>query len=302
MPDNIKIISESNASGSVCLKNDDAVKIRLKLTLAKPLEETDVLKIMLASSADTTVEPIYCGLAQTDGTDCIFSKTVDSIGDRADKLDTVNIFCKNVFTEETSPFISVCFSDKKEISKDDYEILPELEKVREQLDLLQNDSAYKAFLSVSENIKSPMERAADALEALYNLRSSPCEEGMHKKCINDVEQTACKYEKVCLGTAEDFQWYRITDSDMPYCASAFEHVLSYPTVNASILTFAHYLLGIRKSSDTVCIAIPVQKNAPNPMSHLDDCTVYIKVADLEYEYCTVCISFEPDGQYFMPIC
>jgi len=52
----------------------------------------------------------------------------------------------------------------------------------------------------------------------------------------------------------------------------------------------------------VCIAIPVARQSPNPIPHVDDCCVYVPAPDAEFEYCTVCISFEEDGQYFTPLC
>lgn len=309
MPENIKIISQENASGSVSLKYGSTLKVRLKLTLSQPLAETDVLKVLLTSSVNRQRQPLYCGIAETDGVDCVFSKSFDEDKDYVG-IDTVEIILKNVFTEETMPFLKVCFNDDIIEEKQDGEneedreeqIDYELEKLRQQLDALQSNSAYKSFIAISEDIKSPVERAADVLNTYRNMRSANKNTGANKLYMNRISETAAKFEKCNCTLPDDFIWYKITDSRADFCASAIDHVISYPETSGCIGRFGYYMLGIKEAEDTVCLAIPTEVNNPNPMANVDDCTVYIKPDSSDFEYCCVCILFAPDGQYFTPIC
>lgn len=302
MSENFKIISCPDVSGSISLKYDQNAKIRLKLTLSKPLDETDVLKVLLSSSESLKESPLYCGLAETEGVHCCFSKTVE-LPTNLQNPDTVEIQRKNVFTEETEPFLKICFKSDVEQSHSvtNQDLLCELDVLKKRLDTLQNNIAYRDFLNVSEDIKSPVERASDILESLHRLRSSSPADGLNEKHMNEIRSFVQKYEKTPLNCAPDFLWYRIPSDTPPCSASAFEHVLKYPDANACIKIFAHYLLGIKKTDNIICIAIPVADKTPNPLSHVDDCTVYITPSGAPAKYCTVCVSLEPDGQYFMPL-
>lgn len=299
MPGNIKIISQENANGSVSLKCIGTIKVRIKLTLAKPLAETDVLKVLLSSSADSQKKPLYCGIAETDGVDCVFSKSLEE-SENYEDIDTVEIILKNVFTEETIPFLRVCFND--EIEEKENCIDDELEKLKQQLDALQSNSAYKAFVSISKDIKSPVERAADVLEAFRNIHSFNKDVGANKLYMHSIRKTAEKFENADSNLPADFLWYKITDLNTDFCASAIDHVISYPDTSGCICRFGYYMLGIKEAEDIVCIAIPTEPGIASPMKNVDDCTVYLKMPSVDFEYCCVCILFAPDGQYFTSIC
>ncbi|MBE7012575.1 MAG: hypothetical protein E7416_00640 [Ruminococcaceae bacterium] len=294
MRENIKIISEKNVGGSVCFTNDGAVSVRLNLTLTEPLAETDVLKVMAVSSVSDAAD-IYCGIAETSGKDCNFTKTAES--DCPEKFDTVKIIKKNVFTEETEDFAVVCFgSDNGEIPLDD-----ELDRIRQQLEFLENDVTYKDYLSLAETIKSPIDRAAEALDTLRKLRMMSSK-GDSKQCISRVEDAIRSGQGIEAFSVPGFEWYRLTGFKLKETATAIDHILSAPGAVATIGSYGHFIAGIKNKDNTVCIAIPVARQSPNPIPHVDDCCVYVPAPDAEFEYCTVCISFEEDGQYFTPLC
>lgn len=315
MSEKSKIICTDTLSGSISIKADNDIRIRLNVTLTDPINETDVLKLLLTSSEHPELLPLNAGTAEMNGNDFRLTKSIENFYPySAEDIDTVQIIRKNVFTEECEQLITVCFAEpKKEPHEEDFKItesdeqkiLPDdidTDEIRRKLNYLQEHPAYKTYLSVSEEMKSPMENAAEALDNLHAVLSRNSEDGINEKYMAVLKRAVERYESADSDMPAEFKWYRITDLAPVINASSFEHILYTPDVIRNVNIWRHYLLGIKTTDNTVCIAIPVDKDAPNPISHADDCTVYIRPRDMEYEYCTVCISFEPDGQYFMPIC
>lgn len=315
MSEKSKIICTDAISGSISIKADDSIRIRLNVTLTEALNETDVIKLVLTSSNHPELSPINAGTAEMNGNDFRLSKTVDSFSPyNADDIDTAEIIRKNVFTQECEPLIKVCFAEpKKEPAEDDFKAIESDEQknfpdnigadeIRRKLSYLQEHPAYKAYLSVSEDLKSPIENAAEALDKFRSTLSGGNEDGINEKYLAEIKKAVGRYESADGNMPPEFKWYRVTDCAPIINASSFEHILYSSDVIRTVSTYGHYLLGIKNSDSTVCIAIPVDKDSNNPISHADDCTVYIRPHGLNYEYCTVCIAFEPDGQYFAPIC
>lgn len=312
MSEKSKIICHDEMSGSISIKAEDGIRLRLNLTLARPLPETDVIKLNLYSSLYPKLPKLNGGTAEMSGSDFRMTKNiVDCAPYSAEDIDTVEIIRKNVFTEESMTLTEICFASPEE-KKPSPEIAiaestedsdsPDLDEIKQKLSYLQENPAYRSYLSLADDLKSPIENAAEALDNLHRTLSYGHEEGANKMHMESIRQTMHKYKRVNLYMPEDFQWYKVNSLSPPARISAFPHILYTPAVIHNFTVYGHYLLGIKNDADIVCIAIPVAEDDPNPMPHVDDCCVYIRPKRLNYEYCTVCVALEPDGQYFMPIC
>lgn len=298
MPENIKIISDVSACGRVELKKGEKAEVRINLTLTEPLEETDVLKIFLSASSYPTLAPIYCGIAETYGTDCCFSRALDTI-DPEGKADTVKIIRKNAFDESVFPFLEVCFCEKESVKK------PQAQS-DDAFDGHDTDSFsynhFNVYAPLCEGIKSPVERAADVLEKFRKSKRGNTEKSEPEFYMKLICERAGEFETVNACSLAGFKWHKITQPDTSFHLSAFEHILSHPAVLYCIRSFGHYLLGIKERENTICIAIPTAKDAPNPIGHVSDCTVYFRMPDADCEYCCVCVLLTQEGQYFTRIC
>lgn len=282
-------ISTKDISGSIALTRDNTIFLDIELT--EPLADTDVIKLYLNISG---YPPLNCGTAEMRGGRFQLTKILDNTD-----IDSAHIVRKNVFTEQVFTLADVSFAQPCKDTEDTDEVF-DMDEIRQKLSYLQDHPAYKAYLSVADDIKSPVEAAAEALDKLQEVLSRFNEEDDCKRYMNKISNTSKKYQAV-YDMPPEFQWHRITDIDAFDDISSFEHILNTPCAINTIKTYGYYLLGFNFDKNIACIAVPVAKDAPNPISHVDDCTVYIHATD-DLEYCTVCVAFEADGQYFMPIC
>lgn len=288
MPEKFKIISSPLASGSAYLKHGNTTKIRLNLKLEESLAETDVLKVILKN--EDTENSVYCGIAETRGRDLSFLKDVE----KSDFIpDTVEIIRKNVFTEETSPYLKISF-------KEDVGVSSEIDDLKKRLDTLNESDAYREFLNLAENLKSPVQRAEEILKSLHDMRASSPHDKLNEKCMAQIRDFAKNHPKTQIDAVEDFVWYKVPAGNLPCVASSFEHILTFPDASACVKVFGYYVLGIKNCDNIVSVAIPMGENTPHPLSHLDDCASFIKSTEGDL-YCCVGISFEPDGQYFISV-
>ncbi len=316
-----KIICTDTLSGSISVKIEESIRLRLNLTLTEPLAETDVIKVKLLSVSCPDFPSVNCGTAEMQGSSFRLTRTLN-IPHGAECIDTAEIIRKNVFTEESVVLLELSLAEPtpepeeliqdKPIQEEPVPVIavdvepaeepPSMEEVRRKLSYLQDNEAYRAYLSLSADLKSPVENAAEALENLHKVLSRSHGADAYKKCMEDIRCQVRRYEPVDGGMPPEFEWYRIDDPSPVTAAGALEHILYTPGAVRSFGIYGHYLLGIGRSENTVCVAVPVGAHDPNPISCVDDCTVYVRPEGVEHEYCTVCIAFEPDGQYFMPVC
>lgn len=272
------MITLPQCSGDVSLASGDGVRVRLDLNLTEPIENTDVLKVYVSSAC---LPDIYLGIADITGRKCLFEGKADTKDE--DAYDTVTVVKKNAFTELTSPFIKVCFSDE--------------DKATEKLEYLQSHSAYKDYLSVAHTLKSPVERGGEALDAFRISRQ--CIHGEREKCIKRMKDILSTLPKADFSLADGFEWHRADIFLLYDISTATEHILSSPYVSASVSRYGHIIAGLNRDTDTLCIAIPEDSPRFNPIPHLSDCTVFIKPPRSDLYYCTVGVMFAPDGQYFV---
>ncbi len=284
-------ISQNGVSASISINIDDVVEVDMHLSLDFPLPETDVIKLNLISST-TSDTVINCGTAEMINNTFRLSKTINT----TEQFDTAEIVRKNVFTEEVITLACVCFAEESPDKNND------ISEIENKLLYLEQNPAYISYLSVAEEFKSPIENAADALENLRHTLSGGDMPDTPKNIMADISSAMNKYETVTHDMPIEFIWHRVTSIEPPADITCFNHIIYTPDVLTCFARHGHYLLGIKKDADVICFAIPTENNAPNPISHIDDCTVYIRPDGLKFEYCTICVSLEPDGQYFMPIC
>ncbi len=284
-------ISQNGISGSISLNCDDDIFIDMCITADSPLPETDVIKLSLFSSASPDTA-INCGTAETDGNTFRLKKAINS----REELNTAEIVRKNVYTEEVIPLVRINLCEQEAEENDD------LSNIKNKLSFLENNPAYISYLEIADKLKSPMENAAAALENLRFTLSSANAPDTHKNIMECIRNAMGKYEIITHNMPFEFVWYRVTSIDPPADISCFNHIIYTPDVLSCFARYGHYLLGIKKDDNVLCFAIPIEHKAPNPIKHIDDCTVYIRPDGLKFEYCTVCVALEPDGQYFMPIC
>ncbi|MBQ6998750.1 MAG: hypothetical protein IJN62_03075 [Clostridia bacterium] len=284
-------ISQNGVSGNISINIDDVIEVDMQLALDFPLPETDVIKLNLISS--TTPDTIInCGTAEMTDNTFHLNKVINT----SEQFDTAEIVHKNVFTEEVISLARVCFAEEVPDNTDD------ISEIKNKLLYLEQNPAYISYLSVAEELKSPIENAMDALENLHRTLSKGNMPDTQKNIMAGIRSAMSKYETVTHNMPIEFIWHRVTSIEPPADITCFNHIIYTPDVLTCFARYGHYLLGIKKGDDVICFAIPTEHNAPNPISHIDDCAVYIRPDGLKFEYCTVCVSLEPDGQYFMPIC
>lgn len=285
-----KIISANGFSGNISLSKENGIHIKLHLTAENPIQSTDVIKLNLTSSHHK-LPPFNCGTAEGNGKDFRLTKNIDIPYPYSnEEIDTAEIILKNVFTEDCEVIARISFAE-------DY---PDMDAIREKLSLLQGNEAYKAYLDMEE-LPSPIDTAEETLEGLYEILSPANYDGANNVYMDYIREFAESNEKIDLNI-DGYSWHRCLSSAPPVNASSVEHIFSTPDIVKSIKRYGYWILGIKYDDNTICIAIPTDKDAPNPIPHIDDCTVYLPSGNENTEYCTVCISFEPDGQYFMGIC
>lgn len=291
MAEKIIAISQNGASGNITINDDDGIEIDMQLSLDAPLPETDVIKLnlILSNNSDTVIN---CGTAEMISDTFCLSKTINT----SEKIDIVEIIRKNVFTEEVVPIARICFEQETQEQNDD------LSEIQNKLSYLEQNPAYMSYLSIADELKSPIENAAEALDNLRFTLSGAHAPDAAKQNMEFIRKAMSAYEIITHNMPAEFTWYRVTSIDPPADISCFNHIIYTADVLACFARYGHYLLGIKHNADIICFAIPTKNNAPNPIRHIDDCTVYIRPDGLKFEYCTVCVSLEPDGQYFMPIC
>lgn len=291
---NFEII-QNGISGNISVNNDNGISVDMNIRLDEPLPDTDVIKLNLISSTCPN-SPINCGTAQMDGNVFRLIKTF-SIFQNVDKAEIIR---KNAYTENSTVLATVCFTEQPKVDNIEYEI--QLDEVQSKLLYLEQNPAYKSYLLEADELKSPLENAADALENLRLTLSAGNIDNAPEKIMNTIRESANEYEPVTDGLPFEFVWYKITSLKPIAEVSSFYHIINTDSVIDCFLKYGHYLLGIKKDDDVICFAIPADIGAPTPISHIDDCTVYVRPPDSPFEYCTVCVSFEPDGQYFTMIC
>ncbi len=291
MAEKIFEISQNGISGSISLNYADGIFIDMNITADSPLPETDVLKLTLLSS-DSPDTATNCGTAETDGNTFRLSKTINT----TEEFDTAEIVRKNVYTEEVIPLVHIHLREQEVEENDD------LSDIKNKLSFLEQNPAYMSYLEVADELKSPIENAIDALHNLRFTLSSANAPDTHKNIMKCIRNAMDKYETITHNMPFEFVWYRVTSIEPPVDISCFNHIIYTPDVLSCFARYGHYLLGIKKDDNILCFAIPIENKAPNPIKHIDDCTVYIRPDGLKFEYCTVCVALEPDGQYFMPIC
>ncbi len=343
-------------SGTVHLETHTGVlKLRVSLTLAAPLPESDVLKLFLLSSKNQAAQPFRAGLLEITNS----SGTLEAEYRKTDffspeDYDSIALIEKNAFTEavflKAAAFVGdswdvgAPFGDPQkqlepEIAEEPHpepvqqplvseqEALPDtqeipvnlpleehepkqnnpdpsqqLAEVHRLLEELHRNQAYQAFLTLSEEIQNPVERAVEALEAIKELRKTKStDKDIHIWYQKRLQKQLKAFQTVELPVQTAFTWYRI-DSPTPLVAlSAFEHILFHPMVLRAVSRHRHYLLGAHHSKPLYCLALPVAANEPNPLMHIGDCCVFLHSGLPGLDYSTVCIALEEDGQYFLPL-
>lgn len=213
-------------------------------------------------------------------------------------------------TEKAEPPFPTPVQSEPETEISDSDTVPQTEpadadqlsEIHRLLDELHRNEAYRAFLTLSEEIQDPVERAIDALEAIKELRKTKSkEQDIHLWYRERLHQKLQDFQTVQLPADTGFTWHRI-DYPTPLAAlSSFQHVLFHPQVLQAISRHRHYLLGERQEQAQYCLAIPVAANEPNPLMHMDDCCVFLHSNTPGLDYSTVCIALEADGQYFLPL-
>ena len=343
-------------SGTVRLETHTGVlKLRVSLTLAAPLPESDVLKLYLLSSKNQAAQPFRAGLVEMLGN----SGTLEAEYRKTDvfspeQYDSIALVEKNAFPEamflKAAAFagdswdVGAPFGDPQEqlVKKSAEQPHPEpaqqplvsgqeappdtqeipvdlpladhepeqnnpdpsqqLAEVHRLLEELHRNQAYQAFLTLSEEIQNPVERAVEALEAIKELRKTKSDDkNIHLWYQARLQKKLEGFPTVELPVHTAFTWYRI-DSPAPLVAlSAFEHVLFNPMALRAISRHRHYLLGAHRSKPLYCLALPVAANEPNPLMHIGDCCVFLHSGLPGLDYSTVCVALEEDGQYFLPL-
>lgn len=282
-----KEFKSDSSWGSIRLTCNDGLKTDMHINLKDALANTDVIKVYLSSSANPSADKINGGLAEGKDREYKISKMVDMPkGFSAEDVDTAEVVRKNVFTEESEIISRISFKD-------------EAENLTERLTYLRENPAYKDYLKEAETLNSPVENCAEALENLKQTLSK----------TNTPD--ACSYymEKICA-MADNFPqaneklptifiWHKIDTLAHIFPLSSFRHILSSEGAVHSFQKYYYYLLGINKQENLLCIAIPIDADEPCPVPHVEDCCVYLSGKNCHY--CTVCISLEQDGQYFMAL-
>lgn len=270
--------------GDVSLSAEGGIRVRLDLRLTDDIADTDVLKVYASSPH---LPDIYLGMADVKDRECHFKGQTDTKD--AHLYDTVKVVKKNAFTDLTAPFINVSFAE---------DVAGEA-KASEQLEYLKHNSAYKDYLAVASTLKSPTLRGAEALDAFRGLHKNI--DGEREKCLERIKASLLLARTTDFSVSKGFSWYEVADFALSGVSSATEHILSHPDVSSSLMRYGHFVAGINWDTATLCIAIPVDNPDVNPMPHLSDCTVFIKPPLSDTVYCTVCVMFAPDGQYFAPL-
>ncbi len=288
-----EIIRKINGDGIVGSITVSDGSVHMDMILSAPIASSEVIKLEVIPNEGRFLVPVNCGTAEMTGNS--FSLTSSLNGYKAEDVAEARIIRKNVFTEKIYTIAKVSFGNRAE------EIGENIDEIYKKLTYLQEHPAYKAYMSVSEDMKSPVENAAEALERLQAELKAGSKENGHKACMDRILKGVAGYEFAPLKLPKEYKWYKINNCGEYFGISSFEHILSAPDTRSTVNAFGYYILGVDEKNYRVCIAVPVKADAPNPISHADDCTVYLR-GDKSLEYCTVCIGFEPDGQYFMPIC
>ena len=282
-----KEFKSDSSWGSIRLTCNDGLKTDMHINLKDALSNTDVIKVYLSSSSKPHADKINGGLAEGKNKEYKISKMVDiPKGFSAEDIDTAEIVRKNVFTEETEIISKVSFkSHENDLS--------------ERLTYLRENPAYRDYLKEAESLNSPLENCTEALENLKETLSR----------TNMPNANSYYMEKVCT-VAESFPvtdeklptifvWHKIDTLAQIFPLSSFRHILSAEGTMHSFQKYYYYLLGINKQENSLCIAIPIDADEPCPVPHVEDCCVYLSGKNCHY--CTVCISLEQDGQYFMAL-
>ena len=189
------------------------------------MPETDVLKIYL-STCLKDLPPINAGTAHMNGRDFTLSKTIHLPEDYKNAVSRVEILRKNVFTENAESIITVDFNE--EIKKDSdfpepppITNLPDISEIQEKLTLLTENPAYNAYLSSMNDLKSPVQNAADILENLKESLSIHSKDA-HTKCFEYINEQAKKYKQ--LSFTKGFDWFIIEDAEEDFGLSSIQHI------------------------------------------------------------------------------
>ena len=270
--------------GEIKTELDKKIKVDLTALLKAPLKEGEVIKISLVLKGDDFYE-INCGTAETEKGKCTLSKEVE-LPCKSHEITGAVVICKNVFTDESRVLYQVDFSKE--------------EQMRKKLAFLKENSAYQNFLDEAKHLPTPMENAQIALENLYKTLSKNTFPNAHYVYMEAVRETLKNFPEAKCGLPKDYIWHKVDTLSPIFTMSSFEHVLSCDGVFKSFQKYYHYLVGVHKEKMQTCIAIPIDADDACPILKVEDCCVYLKSDSLYY--CTVCILFEEDGQYFSPIC
>lgn len=283
-------INSEYVIGDMELSYDGNLKIYVYASILKPLERTDVIKIHLCSGTNPDIPSINGGLAEVVDGKFTLSKVISlPPGILPHHIDRAEIVEKNVFTEECKVLCRVEFSKEDDNS----------DLLMQKLNYLKENQAYRQYLDEAENLSTPLENGAMALERLKEVLSKDIPQNAHILHMEKAKATAEKFAISNDGMPKGYIWHRINTLAPLFETTGFYHILSSDGVFQSFQKFYHYFVGIGQDCNIVCIAIPVDSADICPLPHVQDCCVYIK--GKMCSYCTVCISFEPDGQYFMPL-
>ena len=277
-------IDAKEITGEIKIETDKKVKVSLNARLNAPLKQGEVIKVSLVLKGDGFYE-INCGTAESDGEKCTLEKDVD-LPYKNDDIEGALIILKNVFTDESRVLYEVDFLKEDTLSQ--------------KLDFLKENSAYQNFLEEVKHLPTPMENAQTALENLYKTLSKNSFPDAHLVYMETVRDILKDFPRVNCALPKDYIWHKVNTLSPIFNISSFEHVLSCHGVFKSFQKYYHYLVGLHIEKRQASIAIPIDVDDACPILKVEDCCVYLKSDSLYY--CTVCILFEEDGQYFSPIC
>lgn len=273
--------SDSNW-GNIRLIYDDGLKTDVHITLKEALASTDVIKVYLSSSSNPYAEKINGGLAEGKDKEYKISKKTDIKNLSAEDIDTAEIIRKNVFTEESEIICKILFKDDEPVDR---------------LTYLREHPAYRAYLKEAESLNSPVENCAEALENLKQTLSKSNMPNANSYYMDEICSIAENFPEANEKLPPIFVWHKIDALAHIFPLSSFRHILSAEGVIRSFEKYYYYLLGINKNEKLLCIAVPIDADDLCPIPHVEDCCVYLMGKNCHY--CTVCISLEQDGQYFM---
>lgn len=272
--------------GDIRLSYEGSLKTDMHINLKEALASTDVIKVYLFSSSKPHTDKINGGLAEGKNREYKISKMVDMPkGIFAEDIDTAEIVRKNVFTEESETICTISFKNEDEFS--------------ERLTYLRENPAYKEYLREAESLNSPVENCAEALENLKQTLSKANTPHASSYYMEEIRHVAESFPKTSEKLPEVFVWHKTDTLAHIFPLSSFRHILSAEGVLKSFEKYYYYLIGIHKDENLICIAIPIDADEPCPIPHVEDCCVYLSGRNCHY--CTVCISLEEDGQYFMAL-